>query len=143
MTDLNHPYGRQPSDAPQPDAVITRSEEELRIITHRREAQRARLIKYVETEPQTRTVEVRHERVRVEYQSISDDARQASAAGWAPSGDRWPVLYDEEIVVQTRWVARERVRWRPTRSPKIARSPRTFAASRLHLTTRHTEDEHG
>jgi hypothetical protein len=32
-----------------------RSDEELRIITHRRETRRARLIKYVETETQTRT----------------------------------------------------------------------------------------
>lgn len=106
MSDLNPPGGQ----AREPDAVVTRSEEELRIITHRRATQRARLIKYVETEPQTRTVEVRHERVRVEYEPISDDAQQAPAAGSAPSADRWLVLYDEEIVVQTRWVARERVR---------------------------------
>ncbi len=104
MTDLNRTSGHA-SDA---DVVVTRSEEELRITTHRRETRRARLVKYVETETQTTTVEVRHERARVEYEPISEDARQA--AGSAPSRDRWLVLYDEEIVVQTRWVARERVR---------------------------------
>jgi stress response protein YsnF len=55
------------------DPVLTRSEEELWIATVRREAQRARLTRYVETETVTKTVEVRHEQVRVEYQPVSDD----------------------------------------------------------------------
>jgi uncharacterized protein (TIGR02271 family) len=111
MTDLNPPDGQQPDHVPDPNVVVTRSEEELRITTHRRETQRARLIKYVETETQTTTVEVRHERARVEYEPISEDVRQEPpAAGSASSDDRWLVLYDEEVVVQTRWVARERVR---------------------------------
>lgn len=109
MSDHNQAPGHRPSDARDPERVVTRSEEELRITTHRRETQRARLVKYVETETQTRTVEVRREQVRVEYEPVSEDTRPLPPAS-APRGDRWLVLYDEEIVVQTRWVERERVR---------------------------------
>ena len=92
------------------DVVMTRSEEQLRITAHRRETQRARLTKYVETETETRTIAVRREQVRIEYEPFSDESRSQPATGSESSAERWMVLYDEEVVVQTRWVARERVR---------------------------------
>lgn len=82
MTDFNPPDGQ----APESGVVVTRSEEELRIITRRRETQRARLIKYVEPEPQTSTVELRRERVRVEYEPISEGWRTGPAGVGAERG---------------------------------------------------------
>jgi uncharacterized protein (TIGR02271 family) len=95
------------------DGVVTRSEEELWIATHRRETQRARLTRYVETETVTKTVEVRHEQVRVEYEPIPGaDEVDRLDTGSAAGRDGWMVLYDEEVVVTTRRVPRERVRLR-------------------------------
>ena len=99
------------------DVLVTRSEEELRISTHRRESGRARLVKYVETETVTRTVELRREQVRVEYEALADSdfdpgAVEPSAAGARDAGASWMVLYDEEVVLTTRRVPRERVRLR-------------------------------
>jgi stress response protein YsnF len=95
------------------DGVVTRSEEELWIATHRRETQRARLTRYFESETVTKTVEVRHEQVRVEYEPIPRaDEVDRLGTGSAAGGDGWMVLYDEEVVVTTRRVPRERVRMR-------------------------------
>ena len=92
------------------DAGLTRSEEQLRITTHRRETARARLTKYVETEMVTHTVPVRREMVRIDYEPISAGGEAQPAGSSASGGQRWMVLYQEEVVVQTRWVATERVR---------------------------------
>ena len=95
------------------DGVVTRSEEELWIATYRRETQRARLTRYVETETVTKTVEVRHEQVRVEYEPVlAGDELDRSATGPAAHDEGWVVLYDEEVVMTTRRVPRERVRLR-------------------------------
>jgi uncharacterized protein (TIGR02271 family) len=95
------------------DAVLTRSEEELWIATVRRETQRARLTRYVETETVTRTIEVRHEQVRVEYQPVlAAGELERPPAESAADGGGWVVLYDEEVVLTTRRVPRERVRLR-------------------------------
>src|ERR1700684_1841352 len=94
----------------EPEAVVTRSEEELWIATVRREAQRARLTRYVETETVTKTVEVRHEQVRVDYEPVlSDDELDRSPTGPVAHDQGWVVLYDEEVVMTTRRVPRERV----------------------------------
>jgi hypothetical protein len=55
------------------DDAMTRSEEELRVGTDRREAGRVRLRKYVVTENEQRTVPVRREEVRVEREPIHDE----------------------------------------------------------------------
>ncbi len=95
------------------DAVMTRSEEELWIATVRRETHRARLTRYVETETVTKTVEVRHEQVRVDYKPVlADDELDRSTTGPAAHDQGWMVLYDEEVVMTTRRVPRERVRLR-------------------------------
>ena len=56
---------------PSTDDAMTRSEEELRVGTERREAGRVRLRKYVVTENEQRTVPVRREEVRVEREPLS------------------------------------------------------------------------
>jgi stress response protein YsnF len=71
------------------------------------------LTRYVETETVTRTIEVRHEQVRVEYQPVlAAGELERPAAGSAAGGGGWVVLYDEEVVLTTRRVPRERVRLR-------------------------------
>ena len=112
MTDPDQPTSRMRGREAEGDGVLTRSEEELRIATHRREIGRARLTRYIETETETISVPVRREQVRIEYASSFDgDASRARPASEPTAdGERWLVLYDEEVVVQTRWVARERVR---------------------------------
>jgi uncharacterized protein (TIGR02271 family) len=94
------------------DPAMTRSEEELRIAVSQHESGRARLVRFAETEVKSFTVPVRRERVRIEYGPAAANAANPAAPGRdpAPAGERWLVLYDEEVVVQKRWVARERVR---------------------------------
>jgi uncharacterized protein (TIGR02271 family) len=95
------------------EAVVTRSEEELWIATVRRERQLARLTRYVETETVTKTVEVCHDQVRIEYEPISATNRpDRPGRESAAEDDGWMVLYDEEVIVTTRRVPRERVRLR-------------------------------
>jgi uncharacterized protein (TIGR02271 family) len=95
---------------PEVDVSLTRSEEELRITTHRRETRRARLRKRVVTEMVTRTVPVRREEVSVEYEPITGDDEVRPNPGREDAGGRWMVLYEEEVVLSTRRVATERVR---------------------------------
>ena len=60
------------TSGPTTDDAMTRSEEELRVGTERREAGRARLRKYVVTENEQRTVPVRREEVRVEREPMTE-----------------------------------------------------------------------
>ena len=107
------PHQRGNATRQDADAVVTRSEEELRITTHRRATQIARLTRFVETETVTRTVEVRREQVRIDYEPVAsgDDAGRA-ATGSGVGNEQWMILYDEEVVLTTRRVPRERVRLR-------------------------------
>ena len=91
------------------DVRVTRSEEELRIVTLRRETGRARLVKYVETttEQVTQTIPLRREQVRIEYLPV---AGPGAVIPDDSARERWLVLYEEQVVVQTHWVATERVR---------------------------------
>src|ERR671939_898274 len=57
---------------PTTDDAMTRSEEELRVGTARRERGRARLRKYVTTETQQVTMPLRREEVRLEREPITD-----------------------------------------------------------------------
>jgi uncharacterized protein (TIGR02271 family) len=99
------------TSGPTTDQAMTRSEEELRVGTTRRETGRARLRKYVVTENVTQTVPVQREEVRVEREPITD-----SNAGDAMSGpdisdeEHEVVLHEEQPVVDKQVVPRERVR---------------------------------
>jgi len=96
---------------PTTDDAMTRSEEELRVGTARREAGRARLRKYVVTEQQTRTVPVQREEVRVEREPITEENRGRAMAGPDISEEEHEVvLHEEEPVVEKRTVPKERVR---------------------------------
>jgi uncharacterized protein (TIGR02271 family) len=96
---------------PTTDDAMTRSEEELRVGTERRERGRARLRKYVTTEQQTVTVPVQREEVRVEREPITDANLDAATSGPAISEEEHEVtLREEEVVVEKRAVPKERVR---------------------------------
>jgi hypothetical protein len=69
--------GSSPGDDVEPDAsrdAMTRSEEELVVGTRTRVRGRARLKKYVVTEHVQKTVPVRREEVRVEFEPTRDDS---------------------------------------------------------------------
>jgi uncharacterized protein (TIGR02271 family) len=96
---------------PTTDDAMTRSEEELRVGTERRETGRARLRKYVVTETEQRTVPVRREEVRVEREPITEGNVDQALDGPAISEEEHEVvLHEERPVVEKEVVAKERVR---------------------------------
>jgi uncharacterized protein (TIGR02271 family) len=96
---------------PETDDAMTRSEEEVRVGTTRREAGRARLRKYVVTENVTETVPVQREEVRIEREPITDANVDDALDGPAISEEEHEVtLHAEEPVVEKRTVPKERVR---------------------------------
>ncbi len=91
--------------------AVTRSEEELRVGTERRERGRVRLRKYVVTEHQTRTVPVRREEVRVEREPVSEaGSGQATREPDISEQEQEVVLHEEEPVVEKRTVPKEHLR---------------------------------
>jgi uncharacterized protein (TIGR02271 family) len=91
--------------------AMTRSEEELRVGTTKRESGRVRLRKYVETEAVEQTVPVQREEVRIEREPITDDNRDAALSGPAISEDEHEVvLHEEEVVAEKQTVPKERIR---------------------------------
>jgi uncharacterized protein (TIGR02271 family) len=96
---------------PTTDDAMTRSEEELRVGTARRERGRARLRKYVVTEQVQQTVPVQREEVRVEREPITDANVDQAMDGPAISEEEHEVvLHEEEVVTEKRAVPKERVR---------------------------------
>jgi uncharacterized protein (TIGR02271 family) len=93
------------------DDAMTRSEDELRFGTERRETGRARLRKWVETENVEQNVPVRREEVRVEREPITDENIDAAMSGPDITEEEHEVtLHTEEPVVEKRTVPKERVR---------------------------------
>jgi uncharacterized protein (TIGR02271 family) len=91
--------------------AMTRSEEELRVGTEKREAGRARLRKHVVTEQVQQTVPVRREEVRVEREPITDANREQALSGpEITESEHEVMLHEEEPVVEKRTVPKERVR---------------------------------
>jgi uncharacterized protein (TIGR02271 family) len=104
------PVGRDTS-GPTTDEAMTRSEEELRVGTAKRERGRARLRKYVVTEQVEQTIPVRREEVRLEREPITDaNIDQALAGPEISDEEHEVVLHEEEPVVEKRVVPKERVR---------------------------------
>src|SRR5215216_4669444 len=96
---------------PTTDQAMTRSEEELRVGTTKRERGRVRLRKYVTTEQVTQTVPVQREQLRVEREPITDANLDAATSGPDISEEEHEVtLREEEVVVDKRAVPKERVR---------------------------------
>ncbi|WP_247827635.1 YsnF/AvaK domain-containing protein [Arthrobacter antioxidans] len=99
------------TSGPTTDDAMTRSEEELRVGTERREAGKARMRKYVVTENVTKTVPVSKEQVRVEREPITDANRGDAMDGPAISEEEHEVVLNEErVVVDKEAVPVERVR---------------------------------
>lgn len=99
------------TSGPTTDEAMTRSEEELRVGTERREVGRARLRKYVVTENVTQTVPVSREEVRLEREPITDANRGDAYDGPAISEEEHEVvLHAERPVVEKEAVPVERVR---------------------------------
>ena len=93
------------------DDAMTRSEEQLKVGTVQREAGKARLRKYVETERVTQTVPVRTETVTVEREAITDANRDKAMSGAEIKEGVYEVtLHSEEAVANKEVVAQERVR---------------------------------
>ncbi|HYI80870.1 MAG TPA: PRC and DUF2382 domain-containing protein [Thermoleophilaceae bacterium] len=110
LDDGERPEGRDVS-GPTTDDAMTRSEEELRVGTARRERGRARLRKYVITEQVQQTVPVQREEVRVEREPITDANVERATDGPAISDEEHEVvLHEEEVVTEKRAVPKERVR---------------------------------
>ncbi len=87
------------TSGPTTDNAMTRSEEQLHVGTERREAGRARLRKYVETEQVTETVPVTKERAVVEREPITDANVDAAKGGPAISEEEHEVVLEEEHAV--------------------------------------------
>jgi len=95
------------------DEAMTRSEEELLVNVERRASGRARLHKYVDVEEVEQTVPIRHEEVRLERLPITEESRDAALAGPEISeAEHEVILHEEQAVVDTRVVPKERVRMR-------------------------------
>ena len=102
--------GRDTSGATT-DQAMTRSEEELSIDKTEREAGRARLKKYVQTEDVQETVPVRREQARVEREPITDaNVDDATSGPEISEAEHEVTLKREEPVVEKRTVPKERVR---------------------------------
>jgi len=102
--------GRDVSDRETDDAM-TRSEEEVRVGTTRRETGRARLRKYVVTENVTKTVPVQRERVRIEREPVvGAEGDKAMDGPDISEAEHEVTLHAEEPVVEKRTVPKERVR---------------------------------
>jgi uncharacterized protein (TIGR02271 family) len=102
--------GRDTS-GPTTDSAMTRSEEQLKVGTERRESGRARLRQYVVTENVTQTVPVSREEVRIEREPITDANRDAAMAGGEITEEEHEVVLHEERAVSSKeTVPVERVR---------------------------------
>jgi uncharacterized protein (TIGR02271 family) len=103
--------GGRDVSGPTTDDAMTRSEEELRVGTAKRERGRARLKKYVVTDEVTQTVPVQREEVRVRREPITDSNRDRATDGPDISEEEHEVvLHEEEVVTEKRAVPKERVR---------------------------------
>jgi uncharacterized protein (TIGR02271 family) len=93
------------------DDAMTRSEEEIEVGTRSREAGRARLRKWVETEQVNVTVPVRREVARVVTEPITaGNADRAMSGPDLTEGEHEVVLTEEQVVVDKQVVPKERVR---------------------------------
>jgi uncharacterized protein (TIGR02271 family) len=93
------------------DDAMTRSEEEVRVGTVRKQAGRVRLRKWVETEEVQQNVPVRRETARLEREPITEgNVDEAMAGPEITESEHEVVLHEEEPVVEKRTVPKERVR---------------------------------
>jgi sporulation protein YlmC with PRC-barrel domain len=104
-SDSGLPEGAAGGGGADADVAITRSEEELHVGTEQREAGRARLRKWVETEPVEMDVELTRETARVVREPINEPTT-AAAIG---EDEVEVTLREERPVVEKQTVAKERI----------------------------------
>lgn len=93
------------------DDAMTRSEEELRIDKSTQQVGKARLRKWVETEPVTVTVPVSREQVRVEREPITEEnVDEATSGPDLAESEHEVTLHEERVVANKEVVPKERVR---------------------------------
>lgn len=111
-SDTGLPEGEQrPADTATTENAMTRSEEELRIGTVRRETGRLRLRKYVVTENVQATVPVEREEIRLEREPITAaNVGDATAGPELSEEEHEVILHAEEPVAVKEVVPKERVR---------------------------------
>ncbi len=99
------------TSGPTTDDAMTRSEEQVRVGTQRREAGRARLRKWIETDTETHSVPVTREEAVVEREPITDATIGNATSGPELSEEEHEVVLTEETpVVQKDVTPVERVR---------------------------------
>ncbi|MBY8880996.1 PRC and DUF2382 domain-containing protein [Actinacidiphila acidipaludis] len=91
---------------------LIRCEEEMSVNVERHASGRARIHKFVEVEDVERTVPIRHEEVRLVREPITDATRAGMDVPEISEGDQWITLHEEEAIVDTHVVPKERVRMR-------------------------------
>ncbi len=135
------PVGHDTS-GPATDEAMTRSEEEVRVGTERRESGRVGLRKYVVTEHVTQTVPVQREEVCVEREPITEgNVGQATDGPAISEVEHEVVLHEERRSSRSASSPRSGCVWTRRPSPRSARSPKRFARSRSKRTP--TPAEHG
>ncbi len=103
--------GGAPPQTTGTDDAMTRSEEELRVGTRQRQAGRARLRKWVETEHVSTTVPVAREEVRIEREPITEgNVDKALRGPKITEAVHEVTLMEEEAVAATETVPKERIR---------------------------------
>jgi uncharacterized protein (TIGR02271 family) len=110
--DQTMPVSAVPTPPPT-DGAMTRSEEQLRVVTERYAAKRVRVVKYVVTEEVQITVPIRREEIRIEEIPLDDGAPAPTGVLDAVGTGGLPetiVLHTERPVVSTEVVPVERVR---------------------------------
>ncbi len=96
---------------PETDDAMTRSEEQLEVSKRTRQAGRARLRKWIETEDVEIRVPVRREKVRIVTEPVADANRDRALAGEdLTTGEHEVVLTEEVVDVDKHVVPKERVR---------------------------------
>jgi uncharacterized protein (TIGR02271 family) len=101
-------YGESDTET---DDAMTRSEEQLDVNRRTRQAGRARLRKWIETEDVDIRVPVRREKARVVTEPITNANRANAMAGGDLTAEEHEVVLEEEVVdVDKRVVPKERVR---------------------------------
>jgi uncharacterized protein (TIGR02271 family) len=109
-TDVGTTQGRDTS-GPMTDDAMTRSEEEIDVEKRTRQAGKARLRKWIETEKVQMTVPVRRESARVVTEPITDANRDAAYSGGDLTTEEHEITLTEEVVdVDKTVVPKERVR---------------------------------
>ncbi|WP_298255493.1 YsnF/AvaK domain-containing protein [uncultured Arthrobacter sp.] len=134
------------TSGPTTDDAMTRSEEQLRVGTERRESGTARLRKYVVTENVSTTVPLKHEEIRVVSEPITDANRGDALDGLAISEEEHEVvLHEERAVVDKEAVAVERIRLDKetvTEQQEVTDEVRKEKIEVLDSTTDNTKNQH-